>query len=97
MLVAIILSCKVFSASRHTPSPPKKCWLTGPWVAGVAYQSNCLVCQNQSIDDSDADLARDLRREVQQQLLTGADDATILDRIRKTYGDYVLLKPPVGV
>ena len=63
---------------------------------GLSKQLRCLVCQNQSIDDSDADLARDLRREVRQQLLAGADDATILDRIRQTYGDYVLLKPPVG-
>lgn len=61
----------------------------------LSKQLRCLVCQNQSIDDSDADLARDLRREVRSQLLTGADDDMILDQLRRKYGDYVLLNPPV--
>ena len=61
----------------------------------LSKQLRCLVCQNQSIDDSDADLARDLRREVRLQLLTGADDDTILKQLRQKYGDYVLLNPPV--
>ncbi len=61
----------------------------------LSKQLRCLVCQNQSIDDSDADLARDLRREVRTQILTGADDQTILIQLRAKYGDYVLLNPPV--
>jgi cytochrome c-type biogenesis protein CcmH len=61
----------------------------------LSKQLRCLVCQNQSIDDSDADLARDLRREVRTQILTGADDETILTQLRAKYGDYVLLNPPV--
>ena len=56
----------------------------------LSKQLRCLVCQNQSIDDSDADLARDLRIEVRKQLTTGASDAEILERLRLTYGDYVL-------
>ena len=43
----------------------------------LSKQLRCLVCQNQSIDDSDADLAKDLRAEVRKQLLGGADDTTI--------------------
>ena len=62
----------------------------------LSKQLRCLVCQNQSIDDSDADLAKDLRREVRARLLTGASDAEILASIQQTYGDYVLLKPPVS-
>ena len=62
----------------------------------LSKQLRCLVCQNQSIDDSDADLARDLRIEVRKQLTTGASDAEILERLRLTYGDYVLLNPPVS-
>ena len=61
----------------------------------LSKQLRCLVCQNQSIDDSDAELARDLRVEVRRQLSTGASDAEILASIRDTYGDYVLLNPPV--
>lgn len=56
----------------------------------------CLVCQNQSIDDSDADLARDLRLEVRAQLLTGASDAAVIENLRSKYGDYLLLNPPIS-
>jgi len=62
----------------------------------LSKQLRCLVCQNQSIDDSDAELAKDLRREVRSRLQTGASDAEILRSIQETYGDYVLLKPPVS-
>ena len=62
----------------------------------LSKQLRCLVCQNQSIDDSDAELARDLRIEVRKHLATGAEDGEILAAIRDTYGDYVLLNPPVS-
>ena len=64
---------------------------------GLSKQLRCLVCQNQSIDDLDADLAKDLRAEVRAQILAGADDKTILANLQERYGDYVLLKPPVGL
>jgi cytochrome c-type biogenesis protein CcmH len=55
----------------------------------------CLVCQNQSIDDSNASLAKDLRRIVREQLVNGASDNEIFDFLVKRYGDFVLLKPPI--
>ena len=55
----------------------------------------CLVCQNQSIDDSNADLARDLRILVRQRLVAGDSDAEALAFITDRYGDYVLLRPPM--
>jgi cytochrome c-type biogenesis protein CcmH len=55
----------------------------------------CLVCQNQSIDDSNADLARDLRVLVRQRLTKGDSDEQIFDFLVNRYGDFVLLKPPV--
>jgi cytochrome c-type biogenesis protein CcmH len=61
----------------------------------LSKQLRCLVCQNQSIDDSDADLARDLRRVVREQLVAGRSDAEILDYLTARYGDFVLLSPPV--
>ncbi len=62
---------------------------------GLTRQLRCLVCQNQSIDDSDADLARDLRRIVREQLVAGRSDEQIVDYLTARYGDFVLLKPPV--
>jgi cytochrome c-type biogenesis protein CcmH len=61
----------------------------------LSKQLRCLVCQNQSIDDSDADLARDLRRIVREQLVAGRSDGEIIDYLTARYGDFVLLKPPV--
>ncbi len=53
----------------------------------------CLVCQNQSIDDSDAPLAKDLRVLVRQQLLKGESNAQVIDYLVARYGEFVLLKP----
>ena len=61
----------------------------------LSKQLRCLVCQNQSIDDSDADLARDLRIEVRRQITAGRSDGIIIDQIRQKYGDYVLFNPPL--
>ncbi len=54
----------------------------------------CLVCQNQSIDDSNAALAKDLRKLVRERLLAGDSNQAVKDYIVARYGDYVLLKPP---
>jgi cytochrome c-type biogenesis protein CcmH len=54
----------------------------------------CPVCQNQSIDDSDASIARDLRLVVRQQLEKGATDRQVIDYIVARYGEFVLLNPP---
>lgn len=53
----------------------------------------CMVCQNQSIDDSDADLARDLRLLVRERLVKGDTDDQVLDYLVARYGEFVLLKP----
>jgi cytochrome c-type biogenesis protein CcmH len=55
----------------------------------------CLVCQNQSIDDSSASLARDLRILLRERLVTGDSDEHIFDFLVARYGDFILLKPPV--
>jgi cytochrome c-type biogenesis protein CcmH len=61
----------------------------------LGKELRCLVCQNQSIDDSDADLAHDLRVLVRERLVAGDSDAEIIDFLTARYGDFVLLKPPV--
>jgi cytochrome c-type biogenesis protein CcmH len=53
----------------------------------------CMVCQNQSIDESDADLARDLRILVRERLKAGDSDGEVVDYIVSRYGEFVLLKP----
>ena len=62
----------------------------------LSQKLRCLVCQNQSIDDSDSDLAKDLRREVRAQLVQGKTDEAILSDLRAKYGDFVLLAPPMA-
>ncbi len=59
----------------------------------ISAELRCLVCQNQSIDDSDAPLAKDLRLLVREQLLTGKSDGQVMDFIVARYGEYVLLNP----
>ena len=61
---------------------------------GLSSELRCLVCQNQSIDDSQAPLAKDLRLLVRERLTAGDSDAQVLDYLKARYGDFVLLKPP---
>lgn len=57
----------------------------------------CLVCQNQSIDDSDAPLARDLRILVRERLTAGDSNAAVHEFVVARYGDFVLLRPPFNI
>jgi cytochrome c-type biogenesis protein CcmH len=59
----------------------------------ISAELRCLVCQNQSIDDSDAPLAADLRRLVRERIKANDSDAQVLDYIVSRYGEFVLLKP----
>ncbi len=61
----------------------------------VGRSLRCVVCQNQSIDESDAPLAADMRRLVRKQIDSGMSNEEVIDFMRAQYGDYVLLKPPV--
>ncbi|MGA0347414.1 MAG: cytochrome c-type biogenesis protein [Alphaproteobacteria bacterium] len=62
----------------------------------ISKNLRCLVCQNQSIDDSDAALAKDLRIMVRNQILSGKSNEQIISDIVARYGDFVLLKPPIN-
>ncbi|MEE9346173.1 MAG: cytochrome c-type biogenesis protein [Methylococcales bacterium] len=59
----------------------------------LIYQIRCLVCQNQTIADSDADLAKDLRNEIHKKILSGQSDQQIIDFMVERYGEFVLYKP----
>jgi len=60
----------------------------------LSEELRCMVCQNQSIDDSEAPLAADLRILVRQRLEAGDSDKQVLDYLVARYGDFVLLRPP---
>ena len=62
----------------------------------LSGELRCMVCQNQSIDDSDAPLARDLRLLVRERLKAGDSDAQVFDFLTARYGQFVLLKPRLG-
>ena len=62
----------------------------------ISHELRCMVCQNQSIDDSEAPLARDLRLLVRERLKAGDSDAQVVDFMVARYGEFVLLKPRVS-
>jgi len=64
-------------------------------MIGLAENLRCLVCQNESLASSHAELAEDLRREVREQMKKGMNDQEIIDYLVSRYGDFVLYDPPV--
>ncbi|MDP2143863.1 MAG: cytochrome c-type biogenesis protein CcmH [Gallionella sp.] len=64
-------------------------------MIGLAEKLRCLVCQNESLASSHAELAEDLRREVREQMQKGMTDQEIIDYLVSRYGDFVLYDPPV--
>src|SRR3990170_3068591 len=64
-------------------------------VQRIAEELRCLVCQNQSLADSNADLAVDLKNKVREQLKQGASEKLVLNFMTERYGDFVLYRPPL--
>ena len=95
-LVALLLAL-VFGLPASAVEPSER--LDDPVLeerARVLSQNiRCLVCQNESIDSSNADLAKELRILVRERLVEGDSDRAVLDYLVSRYGDYVLLEPPV--
>jgi cytochrome c-type biogenesis protein CcmH len=83
----VLLFC--FLASAHAADDLDK------RVAGLAEELRCLVCQNQTIADSNAPLAVDLRNQIREQMTKGASDQQVRDFMVERYGDFVLYKPPL--
>ena len=91
-----LFMCLCLLANTALATPPDE-QLSDPALEAQAQQISkglrCLVCQNQSIEDSDADLAKDLRRIVRERLEAGDDEAAIHDYVVERYGEFILLKP----
>lgn len=64
-------------------------------VAKIAVELRCMVCQNQSIADSHADLAIDLRQQIREQLIAGRSEDEIKAYMAERYGDFILYRPPL--
>tara|TARA_Y100001934_G_scaffold264424_1_gene341353 strand:- start:38919 stop:39389 length:471 start_codon:yes stop_codon:yes gene_type:complete len=96
MALLTLVAAVLLSAAAFAVQPDEI--LDDPALEGraraLSVDLRCLVCQNQSIDDSDAPLARDLRILLRDRLLAGDSDDEAMAYIVDRYGDYVLLKPP---
>lgn len=96
LVLTITLSFSVFSQNSPVQEPmvfetPKQ----EARFNKLTQELRCLVCQNQNLADSDAQLAHDLRAEVHEMLLTGKSDDEIKTFMVERYGDFVLYRPPV--
>ena len=93
--IALLLSgvalAQTGTYNPDTPADPA----TEARLKELALELRCLVCQNQTIADSNADLAVDLRRVVRDQILEGKSDSEIKGYLVTRYGDFVLYKPPL--
>ncbi|HEY4192385.1 MAG TPA: cytochrome c-type biogenesis protein [Mesorhizobium sp.] len=91
----VLLTALSFSGSAFAVKPNEM--LANPALEArartISESLRCLVCQNQSIDESDADLARDLRVLVRERITAGDSNAQVIDYVVSRYGEFVLLKP----
>jgi cytochrome c-type biogenesis protein CcmH len=85
-LMALLLLASGFSFA-DTPETENR-------IRSLEEKLRCLVCQNQTLADSNAELAGDLRREVREQVKAGRSDAQIIEYLVQRYGDFVLYEPP---
>jgi len=83
-----VLALLAGSAAAQDPALDKR-------VAGLAHELRCLVCQNQTLADSNAPLAVDLRNQIREQLKGGASERDVIDFMVARYGDFVLYRPPL--
>jgi cytochrome c-type biogenesis protein CcmH len=97
-LAAAILLCCVVALPAHAVSDPAELLPDRAQehrAEAIGDQLRCLVCQNESIEQSDADLARDLRHIIRQRVVAGDSDPQIVDWMVARYGNFVRLRPPL--
>lgn len=94
LLILLLCSLPVFSHADEAKDIAADPVLEKRMV-GLAENLRCLVCQNESLASSHAELAEDLRREVREQMQKGLSDQEIIDYLVSRYGDFVLYDPPM--
>ena len=86
-----IMFISAFAFAQTAPSPEE----VESRARQVGDALRCVVCQNQSIEESEATLAKDMRVIVRERIAAGESDAQVIEFMRSRYGDYVLLRPPL--
>lgn len=94
-LLALSMALTLATASAKEAAPAANDPVLEARMLRLTAELRCLVCQNQTIADSHADLAVDLRNQVREMLRRGDTDRQILDYMTARYGDFVLYRPPV--
>jgi cytochrome c-type biogenesis protein CcmH len=94
-LLAALLLAGAQSAPAREAQPLAEDPRTEARLAAIAEELRCLVCQNESLASSRADLAQDLKREIREQIRAGKSDAEIREFMVRRYGDFVLYRPPL--
>ena len=87
LLLCFSVACAAAESSNGDPALERR-------VMNLAHELRCLVCQNQTIADSQAPLAVDLRNQMREQLAAGKSERQVVDFMVARYGDFVLYRPP---
>ncbi|WP_312417512.1 cytochrome c-type biogenesis protein [Shinella sp.] len=93
LIMAVALLLAAFPAFAVNPDEVLSDPALEARARALSAQLRCMVCQNQSIDDSNAELARDLRLLVRERLTDGDSDEAVIDYVVSRYGEFVLLNP----
>lgn len=95
MILLLALAPLTLSAKEAAPLAPDE--VTEQRLVAISSELRCLVCQNESLSGSHAELAGDLRREIRTLIRDGKSDAEIMDFMVSRYGDFVRYRPPLKV
>ena len=92
--IALVLLSLAGSAAAVEPDEMLKDPAQEARAEAIGRQLRCPVCKTESIEESDADFTKDLRRVVREQIANGKSDREVLDFMHARYGDFILLRPP---
>lgn len=95
LLILLIFAFVLAGAAVAKEAQPNEDPQIAARMKNLTEQLRCLVCQNETLADSRADLAEDLRKEIREQMKAGKSDQEIIAFLTQRYGDFVLYKPPV--
>jgi cytochrome c-type biogenesis protein CcmH len=95
IVVGIVVALTALAAAAKEAAPEAADPALEARMTRITSELRCLVCQNQTIADSNADLAADLRRETRELLKQGKSDREVVDYMTARYGDFVLYRPPM--
>ena len=95
LLLGLLLAVPAYAVSDPAELLPNRAQELR--AEAIGEQLRCLVCQNESVEQSDADLARDLRHIIRQRVVAGDNDQQVIDWMVARYGDFVRLRPPFNV